>query len=411
MRVADKGFLVKYRSLLSNRNFMLITAGETVSQFGSQLSYIARMALVLKMTGRALDLGTVTILSTLPSIVFGPLAGWLADRLPRRTIAVVSNLSLAIITLLFTRAHNLWAVYGLAFAAAVVSSFFLPAKQAMVPSLVGRDELVEMNAFNVSIQNIVQIAAPAAGGLIVAGLGFSGAFFIDAATFLFAATMTYLVQYRQKVGKPAPDGQRPRFRQELEEGVRFIWNNVSLRYVFAFDFFLTLIMSMQGVLTFLYVQTYLGGPVAKRVGLLYSVLGIGAVLGSLVTGWLLHRMGKIPLLLAALAFDGTVVMLFSQTSTFPLAMFWFTLLGVILTVSGVTSGTVVQQETPEEMRGRVYGIRGPLFNPVQLLSIGGGSALAAWVGARWVFFGSGLGEVVLALGGRLSRAYEKVKGK
>lgn len=410
MHMAETGFFVKYRSLLSNRNFMLITAGETVSQFGSQLSYIARMALVLNMTGRALDLGTVTILSTLPSIIFGPVAGWLADRLPRRSIAVVSNVLLAAITLLFTRASTLWAVYGLAFSAAVVSSFFLPAKQAMVPSLVERDELVEMNTFNVSIQNIVQIAAPAAGGLIVAGLGFAGAFCIDAATFVFAAIMTYLVKYRQKTGKQASDGRRPRFREELAAGIRFIWNNTSLRYVFTFDLFLTLVMSMQGVMTFLYVQNYLGGPVAGRVGLLFSVLGIGAVIGSVATGWLLKRMGKIPLLLAALTFDGTIVMLFSQTSSFPLALFWFTLLGVILTVFGVTTGTVVQQETPEEMRGRVYGIRGPLLNPVQLLSIGGGTALAAWIGARWVFFGAGMGEVLLALGGRMSRSYDKVKG-
>lgn len=390
---------------------MFVTIGETVSQFGNHLGYIARMTLVLAMTGRALDVGTVTLLSAVPAIVFGPVAGWLADRLPRKAIAVASNLLLAGVTLLLVQARTLPEIYALTFASAVVSSFFLPAKQAMVPSLVTREELVEMNAFNVVLQNIIQIAGPAGGGLIVGLLGFRAAFLVDAATFLFSAAMTGLVRYTQRFEEGARERARRKIGSELAEGIRFVWSNVALRYVFTFEFFLTLVMSMQGMLTILYVERYLGEPVASRVGLLFSMIGVGALLGGAATGWVLKRMGRVPLLLAALAFDGSVVLIFSQTTRFVPAMFLFVLLGIISAVFGVTAGTIIQEETPEEKRGRVYGLRGPILSPMQLLSIGGGTALAAWVGPRWVFFGAGLGEILLSAGGRISPAYRRVRSK
>ncbi|GBF12597.1 MAG: MFS transporter [Tepidibacillus sp.] len=401
----------EYRNLFRNRSVLLLLSSEVINSIGSTLTFFAMMAQVMHLTDRDLYIGMVMMMEITPAILFGFVAGIIADRFDRKKIMIVSNLLRAGIISLLLFSDQLWQIYLIAFIDGIVANFFQPAKRALQPTLVKSEEYVTLNSLFSLTNSTMQIFRPAISGLVVAFLGAKMAYTVDVITFILAAGLTLGIKAPPFVEEKKERSQQ--MWQDFKEGIRYIVNKTILKYIFIFQIFFTLVMSMQGALTFLYVEKYMahGGNVEQITGYLFSMIGIGGFMGAFLSKWMIERIGGIQLLLATTIFDGVMVVWFSWTDQLPIALFIWAFFGIIGAVSSVVIETLIQHQVPEDLRGRVYGVMGPLTGPISLLSIGGGTTLSQWFGPRLVFMSAGLGEILLGIFGRIVPAYKKMENQ
>jgi MFS family permease len=174
---------------------------------------------------------------------------------------------------------------------------------------------------------------------------------------------------------------------------------------------MTLCLGTQGALTLIFVRenlTAAGDPNAV-VGILFSALGIGGLIGAVLTHRLIKKMSMLLLLFGSLAFDGAAVIVFAMSDTLALAITCFALFGIIGSVNQIVQDTMIQTIVPEHLRGRVYGAFGPITGPITLLSIGSGTSAASVIGTRAVFIICGVMEIGAAGICRILPMYQQVR--
>src|SRR5688572_21144543 len=204
---------VGYVELLrDNKGFRQLWLGQVVSQMGDWFNTIALYTIILNLTGSGRHIGLLMVARFVPSFVFGPVSGVLADRFSRRTLMIVSDLVRALVVLGFLfvrRADQLWIIYLLTVIQLAFSTLFEPAKTAAIPSIVSDRELVPANAISSVTWSVMLTLGAAIGGLITGWRGTDVAFILDAATYLLSAALIASI----RLGK-----RRKRERQKLTLG-------------------------------------------------------------------------------------------------------------------------------------------------------------------------------------------------
>src|SRR5688572_23443076 len=184
---------VGYIDLLRrNRAFRQLWLGQVVSQMGDWFNTIALYTIILNLTGSGRDVGLLLVARFLPSFLFGPLSGVVADRFSRQRIMIISDLLRAVVVLgfLFVRsADQLWIIYVLTVLQLGLSTFFEPAKTAAIPSIVEDRELVTANAISSVTWSAMLTIGAALGGLITSWFGTDAAFVLDAFSYLLSAAL------------------------------------------------------------------------------------------------------------------------------------------------------------------------------------------------------------------------------
>src|SRR6185436_12230466 len=182
-----------YMELLrSNRSFRQVWLGQVVSQMGDWFDTIALYTIILNLTGSGRAVGLLLVARFLPSFFFGSISGVVADRFSRRTIMIVSDILRAVVVLgvLFVRrADQLWIIYFLTVLQLALSTFFEPAKTAIIPSIVSDRELVAANAISSVTWSAMLTLGAAIGGVVTGWFGTDVAFILDALTYLLSAAL------------------------------------------------------------------------------------------------------------------------------------------------------------------------------------------------------------------------------
>lgn len=281
--------------LRRNRHFRRLYAANAVSQMGEWFNTVALFSLLLELTGQGGAVALALLTRFVPSFFAGPAAGVLADRLPRRTIMVVSDLLRAalVLCLLFIRSKGeVWIAYGVMTAHSILSAFFDPAQQAMLPNLVEADDYALAATLENSLWSVTLALGSALGGACLALLGRDAAFALDAATFVIsAALLSRLPPGRaQRADKEAieivEEARTPGAQMEnllglgdLREGVRYVAGHARVRALLTIkaSFGLTL----GGVLVLL---AYFGEKVfalqnGAGIAVLWTARGVGSFAG------------------------------------------------------------------------------------------------------------------------------------
>src|SRR5689334_10907255 len=184
---------VGYIDLLRrNRSFRQLWLGQVVSQMGDWFDTIALYTIILSLTGSGRNVGLLLVARFVPSFLFGPISGVVADRFSRQRIMIISDLLRALVVLGFLfvrRADQLWIVYVLTVMQLGLSTFFEPAKTAAIPSIVEDRELVAANAISSVTWSAMLTIGAAIGGLITGLFGTDVAFILDALTYLLSAAL------------------------------------------------------------------------------------------------------------------------------------------------------------------------------------------------------------------------------
>ena len=209
---------------LRHRNFRLFFWGQLISLIGTWMQTLGQQWLVYVLTGSALNLGIVSAFQYLPVLLFSLPGGVIVDRFPKRTLIIGTQsaslvLALALGVLTGTHVVQLWHVYLLAFLLGTVNAFDMPARQAFVVEMVGREDLMNAIALNASIFNGSRVVGPAIGAFIITVVGIAGCFFLNALSFVAVIIGLFLMRL------PPAAAKRPaqsKTLAQIGEGLRYI---------------------------------------------------------------------------------------------------------------------------------------------------------------------------------------------
>ena len=342
----------------------------TVSETGDWLLLIALPVYVLQLTGSALVTSTVFLLELAGAVLAGPLAGVLADRWDRRRTLVggsVAQAALLLPLLAVDGRDDLWIVYAVVAVEAVLATVNEPVRQALLPAVVGPDELTAAAGQLGIGANLARLVGGALGGVLLEAYGLGGVVLGDAVTFLLAAAVLTGPALGSAETRAA-GGRVERAARAWVAGLAVVRDRRELRGTLAVTALMALAQGAFVVLFVVFVLRELAGGGAE-VGLLRGVQAVGGILGGLAVGWLARRLGPAALagaglgvfaLIDAAIWNGPAV-----TTALPLYVALFAAAGApaIVIVSGVTSVTLTA--TPEAYRGRVASTHAGVFGVLQ----------------------------------------------
>jgi MFS family permease len=282
-------------ALFRHRDFRLLWGGETVSELGSQVSLLAIPLLAVRtLHATPFQMGLLTAASTAAFLIVGLPAGVWIDRTRRRWVMIAADLGrvVAIASVPVAYAAG-WLTLAQLFVVTLVSGiltvFFDVAYQSYLPTLVGREHLVEGNAKLTGSAQVAAVAGPSIAGGLVQAVGSSTAVLVD--SFSFLASAGAVAAIRASEPKPeVPESGHRKLRHDIAEGLRFVFGNALLRAIAATtatsNFFSGVAAAVEVV--FLVRQVHATPGV---IGLLFTMAGVGGVLGALVAGPLARRFG------------------------------------------------------------------------------------------------------------------------
>jgi MFS family permease len=376
--------------LRASRDFRLLWFGELISQTGSQVTTVALFVQVDRLTHSAAAVGFVGLAQLLPMIVASVLIGPVIDRRNRRRVLMAAQFGLAASSvILLLAAFSSHPVLAVLYVAAGINGAFvavaMPTRAAMTPNLVPIDMLPAAAAINQVMWNVAAIAGPALGGLIVARLGLTWAYGFDVAT--YGVAIGFVLFLRPTPGTPATDGE-PEGWEAIKEGFRFLKGKRVLQSTFTVDLVAMIFGMPRALFPRLAVVQFHRGP--EVVGLLFSALSVGALLGALSSGWVgeVRRPGRA--ILVAVTIWGLAVVGFGLSGrNLALAFGFLAVAGAADVISAVFRGSSQQMIVPDSLRGRLSalnilvvaggarlgdfeaGIAGSLFTPFIAVVSGG----------------------------------------
>jgi MFS family permease len=336
---------------LRYRDFRLLWAGQAISTLGTQIQTVALAWLVYELTGSAAQLGGVGLARAIPTMVLSLFGGTLADRRDRRQLLIISETILAVFSALLAIAvsagvDSILLIDAFAALTAAASSIESPTSQAFIPALVPRDILAKALTLDVLMSDTMAVVGPAIGGVVIAALGASAAFWLDAASFF--AVVGSLVVIRTRVAAPKVDGHPIR---SLVNGIIFVRERGILWQLMLLDFLAVFFISPTGLLPVFAEKILLLGPAG--LGLLYAAPSAGAVIGAAVIA--LVPTPRHPGRMVVLSIAGYAVVLgcFGLSSWLIPSLIFLGLGGGLDAVSMTMRHVVQQLATPDELRGRV----------------------------------------------------------
>jgi MFS family permease len=345
--------------LRAHADFRRLWFGNTVSAVGQQMTAMAVSLQVYAITGSSFYVGLVGLCSLVPLVVFGLYGGAVADAVDRRKLGLVSAsgataLSAALAVVAIVHVHQVWPLYVLVALQAVCFAMNSPARSSMIPRLLPPEQLPSANALASLAGGVSQMAGPMLGGVFVGFWGYQAAYLIDVAAF----TASLYAMWRLPAMLPGDDrpGGAPavRRRPSVMEGLRYLGARPNLRTTFVSDL-AAMVLAQPRVLFPAVAGLWFGGG-TRTVGLLAAAPAVGAMLGSVFSGWLgrVHRQGFA--VLVAIASWGAAVAVFGLTRNLLLGLFFLALAGCADTVSMVFRNTMLQSAAPDDMRGRLQGV-------------------------------------------------------
>ncbi|HEY3071535.1 MAG TPA: MFS transporter [Candidatus Limnocylindrales bacterium] len=373
--------LLDVTPLRLDRDYRYLWGGQVVSGMGNQMTRIALPYQVYVLTGSTLAVGLLTAVQLLPILAFSLGGGAIADAVDRRRLLLITGsglalCSLALAWLALSGSPPLLAILAVAFVAASLAAIDQPARSSAIPRLVPAARLPAAIALNQLNLQTASIVGPAVGGIVIATVGLPAAYALDVVSFSAAIGTLLAISPLP----PLDRAVRPSLSAILE-GLRFARRRPLILSTFAIDLNAMIFGMPTSLFPALAVSVF--GVGAIGVGLLAAAPAVGAFLGAFLSGWVttVRRRGR-AVIVAVLAWGAAIVGFGLASFSFPLALLFLAVAGAADVLSAVFRSTIVQLETPDELRGRVTAIHilvvtsGPRLGDIEA------AAVAALIGVQ-----------------------------
>ena len=368
-------------SAFKHRNFRLYFFGQLISFTGSWMTTTAQGWLVYQLTGSKALLGVVAAAASAPMLFFSTWGGWMADRYPKRSVIVCTQiasmfLSLAMAALVFTKVVQPWHIIALAVVGGITMAFDMPARQSFVIEIASREDLMNAISLNSSAFNCARIIGPSIAGFLMAHLGIALCFLFDGLSFIPVIAGLLLMRLPKK--ETALASESGPLSQALE-GFRYVWGTRRVLTILALFAVVGVFGWSYSVLLPAFAQDilHLG---ANGYGLLMGGSGIGALIAALTVASAGHMLPTRTMALGGVWVFSSALVLFAFTRNLYVGIVLLGLVGFGLVLYFSTSNTVLQSIVPDEMRGRVMGIWALIFGGMIPLGSLQAGLMADWIG-------------------------------
>ncbi|MDI5969270.1 MFS transporter [Streptomyces sp. SL13] len=376
-------------SLWRHRDFMLLWSGQTVSLFGSQVSWLAvPLVAVVVLKASTFQVALLGALNALPPLLVSLPAGVLVDRHRKRRLMTAcdigSGLAMASIPLAGVLGHvTLAQLYLVSLVTGSLGALFDPAASSLTPRLLGSGRLAEANGRLNTARGLAEMGGPSAGGFLIGLFGAVRAVAVDSVSYGVSALALALMRHRDPLPEPGPAGRG--FRDELTEGLRFVLAHPVLRPLSLTSAVTNVLLRGVSSIWLLYVLRDLHWSV-RTAGLVYGLSLAGGVVGSMGARRLVDRIGTGRAITLGALLSAPFELVTPLVPTGPcgpwavaLVFTWLTAAGMVY---GTASATVRQLACPPALLGRVAAsgrfLRMGLV-PLGPLLAGG---LGTWIGLR-----------------------------
>ena len=337
------------------RDFRLMWIGACTSSIGTWMQIVAQGWLIYRLSHSSFLLGLDQFLAGIPIFLFSLIGGVVADRAERRRILMISQYiqmaSAAILTaLVATGFVQVWEILCLSFVSGLAQAFGGPAYQALIPTLVERDDMPNAIALN-SIQfNLAVAVGPALAGITLARLGEKWCFGLNALSFLAPIISLSMISARF-----LPEVTKDSIFGSLKQGIKFLRDQGSMEALIVLAFLMTFLsMPMRTYIPVFVKDIFHRGP--ETYGNLLSLMGVGSILGSLGVASRGNMGNKGRFALAMLICLGAAIAVFSFSKFLPLSYSMLMVVGASMMAVFATVTSLVQLITTNEMRGRVMSV-------------------------------------------------------
>ena len=368
-----------------NKNIFLLWQGQLISQLGMQAYTIAMMFWLMENTGSSFLMSLILILSILPSVVFGPIAGVIADQFSRKNILIVTDLirGLSVLFLSVMMFGEYGSQFFIVVLFAIVSivngiskAFFQPAVDAFLPDLVTGDKLSKTVAFFQSTTQCTTIIGQALGGILYRALGAPILLLFDAMSYFVSAFSELFIKHDEKAHKKISGiaNKYKQYKADLMDGLTYVNRCKGMRQTMMFtssiNFFIAPVM--------LLLPFHVTGQLLEEAhwyGFLLAVMAFGSVLGYWISAIIDVRGSRRTMVMFLSMFLFSCgLMLLSQTKSPQVALLGLFISGLSVGVFNLQATILFQKNTPAEYRGRVMSLLMTISSgllPLGLL-IGGG---------------------------------------
>ena len=402
--------MAQINSLWQNRDFLVVWGGQSISMFGSRVSYIAWIWWVLDRTDLPAAVAAIGIAAALPSLLLGPVAGAMVDRMDRRKVMFWMNL---INTVIFGSAAflmsidvlHVWHVYAFTAVSATAMAFHRPALQSSIPNLVREDQLTRANSLYQISRGICGFVGLLLGGILVGFIGVAPTLWLDAATFLLAGISLLLVAF------PSPKTLHVEtwrtILQDTANGFRFLLGRKNLFYLILLFALINFLLAPLGVLfPIMSKGVFDAGP--QGLGMLNAAIAAGLLVGGFLTASLKrfrrHGMGIILGLLAI----GVLLVLFGVSRYLYISLGILAVMGVFVAIVNVFESVIYQTRVPNELQGRVFAAQFAVCDGLQPISLAAIGSLLMLVSVHTVLIGSGIAVILASVGGFTVRGLKEL---
>ncbi len=370
----------------------MLWIADSIAILGTQIQNVAITWQVFQITGDPLQLGLLGLFRFVPVLFFGLYGGVIADRRDRRSILVFTHILLMMTTAVLVvasafDASSIALVYGVTFVAAAVNAFAGPARQALVPSLVPREEIAGASTvLNLAMQT-AQIGGPAIGGVIIGVAGLTTAYAVGTVSFISVIIAALMITTRERLVAGSASGLTA-----VIDGLRFLWNTPILLSVMTLDLIASFLAAATTLMPIFAERILSMGP--SGLGLLLSAPAVGAVVGSLIMSFAPSpKRPGLGIILAILAF-GACVFGFGVSTSLWLSLLFLAGSGAADAISMAMRHAIRNLVTPPEYRGRIAaahstfarggpqlgevrsGVMASMFGPQAAVAFGGLATIA-----------------------------------
>ena len=380
--------------LWHQRDFLKLWTGQSISEFGSQISQLAIPLLALiELHATTFEFAVLGVLGFMPFIIFALPAGVWVDRLRRRSILIVGDASraalLALIPILwFAGVLQIWQLFAIQFVIGIFTVFFDVAYQSYLPSLIEREDLVDGNSKLQLTVSVAQVAGPSTAGVLIGAITAPYAIVVDAVSFVISSVFMITMQHRESVPEPPADGH-PKMWPQVKEGLRWVVGHRWLRAIAADTGTANFFGSLYITVLLVYAVRTLHFS-AFELGFMFAVASCGSIAGALLANRLRLRIGVGPAIVWTSVMFCVPALIFPAAPhayALPLFMLAQAIIGFGGVAYNITQVSLRQAITPERLQGRMNAaMRWIVWGTIPLGALLGGT-LGQWVGlhaALWV---------------------------
>lgn len=349
-------------AVIKNRNFVLLWLALIISAVGDRFNQMAILAQAPKESAGSY-MALITFFSMLPYLVFSIFAGYLIDRFNRRYLLLISDIGRAVLVfglLILPLYGSIYPVLPILFGLGCFAAVFSPAKSAMVPNIVSRDNLLAANSLISSAGLISFLVGGVIAGIFIKTFGFTPAIILDSFTFLASLALVFFIAAPQKNRKKEV---KPNFLKEVKKGLVYIHRRPLVQTFIIFEVLFWFSAAMFYVVSTQFIYTYVSADIALY-GIMMAALGGGMLSGGLAMGKLGDRLSlrhtypRLTLLL------GAAILLYSSVTTAGLAMHMMIISGSLLFLAGFAAGAFLipisyslQRIVADHLLGRVFSAK------------------------------------------------------